>query len=83
VTRGGGGLGETGRVVKWLIIGLEVPLLTITGLFIGLRVSSDRLDFPVFLGMVVGGTVGLFSSSLILYVIALRTYKKDRARRTG
>ncbi len=76
-------MGETGRVVKWLIMGLEVPLLTITGLLIGLRVSSDRVDFPVFLGMVVGGTVGFLSSSLILYVIALRTYKKDKARHTG
>lgn len=72
-----------GRIVKWLIIGLEVPFLSIVGLFIGLRLSGDQFDLSGLMGMVVGSTLGLMAGSLILYVIALRTYNKDKHAVSG
>ena len=66
------------RIVKWLILGLEVPLLSLIGILLGLRLSGDRLDLSGFVGMMVGGTMGLVAGSLILYLIASRTYSKDK-----
>ncbi len=66
------------RTIKWLIFGLEVPILSILGLLLGRQLAGDNNSLEDFLGMVVGATIGLIAGSLILYLVALRTYSKDK-----
>ncbi len=65
------------RTIKWLIFGLEIPILSILGLLIGKRLLGNNY-FEGFLGMVTGAIIGLIAGSLILYLIAKRTYSKDK-----
>ncbi len=66
------------RTIKWLIFGLEIPILSIIGLLLGRRLGGDNYNLEGFLGMVIGATIGLIVGALILYFVAKRTYTKDK-----
>jgi hypothetical protein len=68
-------------MIKWLIIGLEVPILSLSGLVVGLRISGDSFDLAGLIGMVIGSLLGLIAGTLILYRLALRTYRRDNRKR--
>lgn len=66
------------RTIKWLIFGLEIPILSILGIFIGKELARDNYVIERFIGMFTGATIGLIIGSLILYMFMQRTYTKDK-----
>jgi len=66
------------KVIKWLIFGLEIPFLSLFGIFIGQIILFERLEFVgEFIGMIIGSLIGMIIGVYILYYVAKRQYSKE------
>jgi len=66
-----------GKIVKFLIFGLELPAFVLLGLFLGFLVEEGfgRPWSGAF--MLLGAIIGLAIGSIILWWMALRMYKRS------
>jgi len=68
-----------GKIGKFLIFGLELPILVIIGLYIGF-LFGENLNGPwtgVF--TLVGAFIGLIIGSIILWWVAIKMYRTNKS----
>ncbi|MEM3437650.1 MAG: hypothetical protein QXP55_03830 [Nitrososphaerales archaeon] len=66
-----------GKIVKFLIFGLELPAFVLLGLLLGFFVENGLGRSYSGIFMLLGSIIGLVVGSIILWWTALRIYKKS------